>query len=367
MDKKLFFICMFAVCLCSGCGHDSDDPVTPPTPPGPGPEPDPDPVAIELYTSLESRAAVNGFDGTEISIAAGTSSGHITEVWNGVATGSRIALTPVQYYPADSSAIYLRGFYPRTGSLADGIADYTLTGKEDLLYAGLTAGSLGTPFTPSAEALTFHHLLAQLNVSLDTEEDFQGTYRLKHLSIEGSAGSASLDVLNGTVQFGEDPIRLEVYNVEDFSGEVVKAGSTLSLGYILIQPKAALTLNLVLARDENPEHDIVLANQPVEFEGGSSETGLSYKLSIKLPNDIGKEDPDNPDNPDNPDPDNPDNPDNPDLDNPDTPDPDNPDHPNPDDPDPGKPENPDKVELTLYATITAWSDVSMGDIDIPVH
>jgi hypothetical protein len=169
------------------------------------------------------------------------------------------------------------------------------------------------------------------------------------------------------VQFGEDPIRLEVYNVEDFSGEVVKAGSTLSLGYILIQPKAALTLNLVLARDENPEHDIVLANQPVEFEGGSSETGLSYKLSIKLPNDIGKEDPDNPDNPDNPDPDNPDNPDNPDLDNPDTPDPDNPDHPNPDDPDPGKPENPDKVELTLYATITAWSDVSMGDIDIPVH
>ena len=78
-------------------------------------------------------------------------------------------------------------------------------------------------------------------------------------------------------------------------------------GYVLVQPEATLTLDLVLNVDGNPANDKTFKDLPVKFSGSGSEGGSAYEVEISL------EVPDTPDIPDNPDtPDEPDNPDTPD-------------------------------------------------------
>ncbi len=359
MKRKLFIICLLlSSLLLLGCSHGSDDPPLPPVPDNPDqpdkpedpdnpddPEP-PEPVLvpIQLYASLLSRAAITEFDGTAVSIAMGNNGDAINEVWEGTAAGQQITLSSTHYYPTDSSSVYLWGFHPRT-DLSGGKASYTLTGKEDILYADMQSGSLKLPFGEQENKITFRHLLAQINVSLEAGEEFQGSYRLKYLSLNGSASHASLDVLQGTMDYGTDPLSIAVYTAPGFTGLPIVAGSELSLGYILVQPGAEMTMDLILAKDDDASHDIVFRDLAVTVQSGA---GLSYKLSIKLPDEIEPGEPDNPDNPDVPDPPNP--PIDPD-------DPDDPDNPGGNDP---------TEELQIIVTITQWQEATGGNDDLEI-
>jgi hypothetical protein len=358
MKRKLFIICLLlSSLLLLGCSHGSDDPPLPPVPDNPDqpdkpedpdnpddPEP-PEPVLvpIQLYASLLSRAAITEFDGTAVSIAMGNNGDAINEVWEGTAAGQQINLSSIHYYPTDSSSVYLWGFHPRTG-LSGGRASYTLTGKEDILYADMQSGSLKLPFGEQENKIAFRHLLAQINVSLEAGEEFQGSYRLKYLSLNGSASHASLDVLHGTMDYGTDPLSIAVYTAPGFTGLPIVAGSELSLGYILVQPGAEMTMDLILAKDDDASHDIVFRNLAVTIQSGA---GLSYKLSIKLPDEIEPGEPDEPDNPDTPDV---------------------PDPPiDPDDPggsDDPAPPDPSLKEIQITVTISQWVENPSGDVTI---
>lgn len=362
MNKKFIFVWMLVSLLLVGCRHGSDDPSLPPDPdPKPEPEPNPDDpdnpdpdhpdpeptlVPIELYTGLLSRAAIDKFDGTPVGIAMGSSSEEIDEQWEATASGQKLSLSSVYYYPTDSSAVYLWGFYPRT-TLSGSKADYRLSGKEDILYAKMQSGSLSAPFTDKEKQITFRHLLAQLQISVETGKEFQGKYRLKHLALKGSSTNVTLNLLEGDVEFGGAPMQVIVYTASESPGIEIEAGCDLPLGHILVQPGAELVMDIVLAKDGDAEHDIILEDIDVKFEGGEAESGLSYELPVRLPDKL---EPDNPDNPDEPD--NPDNPDNPDE-------PDEPDNP----PQPEDPDSP-RQELKLYATITAWKETPSGNITI---
>lgn len=59
-----------------------------------------------------------------------------TVLGTGVATDNEIRLTPERYYPADGSALFLRGYYPPAPLEADGSLTYRLTGEEDLMLTG---------------------------------------------------------------------------------------------------------------------------------------------------------------------------------------------------------------------------------------
>lgn len=352
--------------LLLGCSHGSDDPPLPPVPDNPDQpdepdnpdDPDPEPVLvpIELYTSLLSRAAIDKFDGTPVGIAMGSSTNRVDEQWDALAGEKQLNLSSVHYYPTDSSLVYLWGFHPRT-PLVEGVARYRLTGKEDILYADVQSGSLHTPFSVAEKQIVFRHVLAQLNVSLETTAEFEGSYRLKYIALDGSAASADLDLPGGNVHFGTESTRIEVYNAPGFTGAVVESGVNLSLGSVLIEPGARLTTQLVFAKDGNAEHDIVFQDVTVEFEGGGSGSGLSYTLPVKLPNKI---EPDTPVDPD------PDPPIDPDPDPPIDPDPDPPVDPDPDppvDPDPDEPDD-TQVPLQLFATITPWVNLPSGSLEL---
>ena len=353
MIGKFFLVGLLASFLFAGCSHGSDDPPLPPVPDNPDhpdepdepdtPEPEPILVPIELYTSLLSRSAVDQFDGTPVGLAVGSNSESINEQWDAIAGEQQLSLSSVHYYPTDSSAVYLWGFYPRT-LLSMGKAHYELTGNEDILYAEVQSGSLRLPFSEQDKKITFRHLLAQLNISVETGEDFQGSYRLKYLSLDGSATSASLDLLKGEMSFGSEPMQVVVYEAPGTSGLPVEAGVEIPLGNILVQPGAEMIMNMVLARDGDSAHDIAFEDIPVDFEGGGSESGLSYDLSVKLPDKLEPDKPDKPDKPEEPDePDEPDKPDVPDI-----------------------PVPPPSKEIQITVTITKWVETTWqgGDLDI---
>jgi len=110
-------------------------------------------------------------------------------------------------------------------------------------------------------------------------------------------------------------------------------------GYVLVQPEATLTLDLMLNVDGNPANDKTFKDLPVKFDAGGSEGGSAYEVEISL------EVPDTPDIPDEPDnPDTPDEPDNPDI---------------PDDP---GPEN--GIKVTVTVKVTDWNPGDQGGVTV---
>ena len=94
------------------------------------PRPEVEPVPIRLYTGIRTRALVSTFGETSVGIAYGSRTGEYDGAWDGVATDNEIRLTPERYYPADGSALFLRGYYPPAPLEADGSLTYRLTGEE---------------------------------------------------------------------------------------------------------------------------------------------------------------------------------------------------------------------------------------------
>lgn len=356
MNRKILFIWILASLLMAGCHHGSDDPIIPPDPPAPGPDPEPDPkpepdpepslVPIELYTALLSRNIIDSFNQTAIGIVAEYSNEKTTEIWNGTAGPEKITLDSIRYYPTDSSTVYIRGYYPRAYYDA-GIVSYALTGKEDLLYAGEQNGSLILPFSATRSPLTFHHLMAQLNIDMQTSQDFAPNYRLKAFHVYGSSGKATLDISTGKMNFDGIPVRFSSYS--DSEGKELLPDTRFSLESLLIEPGASLTAEIVLIHDTaEGEKEIYLKNLPIEFEGGESTSGTSYKIEITLP--------DNPNPTPDPDPDPDPGPD-PDPDPKPEPDPEPEPEPKPE-PEP-EPDIPGTIHL--WAAVTPWIEGDNGN------
>lgn len=292
-------------------------------------------VPIHLYTAIRTRTLVDEFRDTPVNIAAGTASGQYTESWDGMATAGEIVLNPQRYYPADGSPVYLRGYYP-AAPLENGEVDYILTGKEDLMLSVEQNGSLNDRFTATATPLTYHHLLAQLNFKL-TLKGVTDQYHIRSVKLNGLAARARVSLISGTVEPVGQSAPIVIYTDPGTGGFPIVDGSVMLPGYVLVQPEAELSLDLVLNVDGNPANDKIFNNLPVKFTEGGSEGGSAYEVEISL------EVPDNPDDPDVPVPPVPDDPDNPDVPGPDP-----------------SPETP--IQVTVTAKITTWGDGDSGGV-----
>ncbi|WP_455640585.1 fimbrillin family protein [Parabacteroides sp.] len=306
-------------------------------------------VPIRLYTAIQTRALVDAFDNTPVNIAAGSGKGLYTESWAARATTGEIVLDPERYYPADGSPVFLRGYYP-PAPLENGKVHYTLTGQEDLMLSVEQSGTLAERFDAVRSPLVYSHLLTQLNfkIKLNGAPD---TYKLRSLTLDGLAAGAQVDLFAGTIEPVGKAEPLIIY-IDNGTGGFPITDGVLSLpGYVLVQPNAELTMDLVLNIDGNPAHDLVFNDIPVRFTDGS-EGGNAYVVEIDL---TIPETPDKPDVPDTPDePDDPNPPVDPDV-------PDVPDVPDP----PTPPVKPEDITVTITARVTEWNKGQDGSIEIP--
>lgn len=255
-------------------------------------------VPIRLYTGILTRATVDAFDGTPLSIAVGRKSGEYSEHWEGEASGKEIRLHPERYYPTDGSAYYLRSYYPAMPH-ENGEVHYMLTGQEDLMISAEQSGSVSERFDAAEKPLMHRHLLSQLNFTLQFK-GVTGDYRLRSVQLKGLASSVILSLGSAQVQAAGKADPVIVYADPGTGGVPVIDGKVTLPGYVLVQPDAEFTLDLVLAVDEDPAHDKVFKDVPVHFEAGGSQGGNAYNVEISLdvsggdtpvdPDDTGKPD-----------------------------------------------------------------------------
>lgn len=308
-------------------------------------------VPIRLYTGIQTRAMVDEFQQTPVGIAVGTSAGQYTESWDATATAEEITLTPERYYPVDGSPVFLRGYHP-VAPLTNGEVKYTLTGQEDLMLSVEQSGSLASRFSAAKTPLTYSHLLSQLNFTLRLK-GAPKTYRVRSVHLKGMAATAVVNLFSGKVE----PVGMSgpvvVYSDPGTGGFPIVDGVVTLPGYVLVQPEATLTLDLVLNIDGNPANDLSFKDLPVQFGEGGTEGGSAYEVEISL------EVPDTPDPDPDPDP---------------TPDPDDPVTPDVPDPGPGpnpptpptppEPDATDGVKVTVKAKVIDWTKGDGGIVGV---
>ena len=73
-------------------------------------------------------------------------------------------------------------------------------------------------------------------------------------------------------------------------------------GFVLVQPKASLTLDMTLAPEGDPASGQDFKDLPVSFGGEGNESGGAYDIEISLEIPVDPEEPDDPDEPKEPDP-----------------------------------------------------------------
>ncbi len=282
-------------------------------------------VPIRLYTGIQTRAAVDAFDSTPVSIAVGTSAGDYTEHWTGIATDSEIELDPERYYPTDGSELFIRSYHPAAPHV-DGEVHYDLTGQEDLMLTEEQRGSLASRFDATLTPLVHKHLLTQLSFKL-LIANAPDNCRVRGVSLNGLAASAKISLSEGKVIPVGDPMSVGIYVDPGTGGIPLVSGIADMPGFILVQPEATFTIDLILAVDDNASNDLVFTNIPVTFEGGGGEPGNAYRVEISL------ELPDDPDVPD-------------------------------DDTDDDIPGPMDKYKVAIKATIIPWNMGNNGSADL---
>lgn len=257
-------------------------------------------VPIRLYTGIQTRAAVDAFDSTPVSIAVGTSAGDYTEHWTATATEGDILLDPERYYPTDGSTLYIRSYHPAAPHV-NGEVLYDLTGQEDLLLTEEQSGSLSRRFDATETPLIHKHLLTQLSFRLLVKGAPDG-YSVHAVKLNGLASVAKVSLSEGEVVPVGETSSVIIYSSDDGNGIPVVDGVVTLPGFVLVQPKASLTLDMTLAPEADPASGQDFKDLPVSFGGEGNESGGAYdiEISLEIPDD--PDDPDTPEEPKEPDP-----------------------------------------------------------------
>lgn len=255
-------------------------------------------VPIRLYTGIQTRAAVDVFDSTPVSIAVGTSAGDYTEHWTGTATEGDILLDPERYYPTDGSALFIRSYHPAAPHV-NGEVRYELTGQEDLMLTDERSGSLSRRFDATETPLIHKHLLTQLSFRLRVKGAPDG-YSVHAVKLNGLASVAKVSLSDGEVVPVGETSSVIIYSSDDGNGIPVVDGVVTLPGFVLVQPKASLTLDMTLAPEGDPASGQDFKDLPVSFGGEGNESGGAYDIEISLEIPVDPEEPDDPDTPEEP-------------------------------------------------------------------
>lgn len=220
--------------------------------------------------STENVFAVTAYKGT-----AAPGSDYSNAYFNNVAVnsdaGGKLSFTTAQYYPADAQKLYFyayspyspvstTGYTPGTSSTAP-TTTWTLTGKEDLMYANVTGGiakaDAGTQ--QSQPNFTFHHLLKQVRFKLVKGTGFGDNISAERISITNCKTAASLNLITGTLVF---------------SG----GASTLSLP----RTESGTTYPIVGSESATEIADCILCEPGTTLAIEVEAQGITYKTTVTL-------------------------------------------------------------------------------------
>ncbi|MCS2657370.1 hypothetical protein NXW72_08250 [Bacteroides fragilis] len=92
---------------------------------------------------------------------------------------------------------------------------------------------------------------------------------MRSLHLNGLTDEVTLSLAEESLLPGERTVSVPVYEAGEEAEGLPFDGNKLTLpGYVLVQPSATLTIDLVLSVDDDRTHDREYRALPVRFEGG---------------------------------------------------------------------------------------------------
>lgn len=192
-------------------------------------------------------------------------------------------------YPETGSWLYAVAISPTGVSDGSGNVSYTLTGKEDLLYAPEIRGNKwdGDRFAGNTNSgydkpLEFSHLLTRLRLKACKKQTGGLAVKITRVKVNEAENTVTLPLATGVPAFSGTK-GLSLLPGEGNAGKEVPAdGTTITLGDLLLPPLAAgHTYTLDVETSTGTYQDI-----PITFSGTSTDrmfqAGVSHEVTLKL-------------------------------------------------------------------------------------
>ena len=137
-------------------------------------ESNPLPISFCLGYSIDAttKAPINNVDDLEpiqILRADGSSdfSTHTAADFTGTVNSSGIVTPSIsQFYKQDGTTSYFLSFYPQAYAISSGVANFRITGQEDVCASQIKQGSM---YNNNTIAFAFQHLLSQIHLKVVAE------------------------------------------------------------------------------------------------------------------------------------------------------------------------------------------------------
>lgn len=295
--KNYFFLGLSALILLASCSNDNEAIGT-----------DSNKTRILLGTALQTKAPVNDASGLN---AAGiglygittqnTTAGEFVADWTaakildnvkpGSIEGDGSIVLPIPYYYPENAADYLKfmAFHPyaaagTTGDnylhVTDAAApelNFTLTGKEDLMYA---TPAIGNNATTAVQNLAFKHSLTQITFDVIKDQAMVGELSVTGIQFAGVNTTGKMNIETGVISDWGTPGALIAFNSVSDGGAVeipasdataVVAGSPV----MLQGDQAKFALNIATTAKTFQNVEIIPTSPATAFE-----VGKSYKVTI---------------------------------------------------------------------------------------
>lgn len=236
-------------------------------------------------TSTENVFAVTAYKGEAAPNSDYSKAYFSNEAVNSDADGKLSFATKQYYYPADAQKLYFyayspvstTGYTPGTNTTAPTTA-WTLTGKEDLMYASVTEGiaKAGAGAQQSQPNFTFKHLLKQVRFKLVKGTGFGDNISAERISITNCKTAASLNLITGTLVFSGEASTLSLPRTEGTTYPIAETATEID-DCILCEPGAGLAIE-VEAQGITYKTNVTLTSSGTGVTAGGA--GVSHLVTL---------------------------------------------------------------------------------------
>lgn len=243
---KKMILSLLAIAAMTSCTTTSEDEIDPNAP-----------VEIQLNAGVTALSRTIIKEGTAFDaqvVATETTATYGTLVWTtenagNITVGSdkTVTFNPIQYYPANGSSIYMKGFAPR-GTVNEGKVDYTITGDEDII---ITEEISGSKTDNTNKVLAFQHLLTQLQIFVKASDDasIDAWGDIISIEVKEATKKLTLDINSGTIAANTTP-EVGKLQIKGFTAPQTITTSAVKVGYIMLLPSTtAYTLIIKTAQN----------------------------------------------------------------------------------------------------------------------
>lgn len=240
---------------------------------------------------ITSKAVINKGSKFDAQIVASkTDAEYTTPLWTtatdgniSIAEDGAVSFETPQYYPADGTSIYMKGFAPRK-TITDGKVNYTITGDEDIMISNQISGDKNNK-SSTGKKLTFAHLLTQLKIKVIAENkaaiDAWGT--ITSIEVQNPSTSLVLDLKAGTIAESATPNKQNL-GLKGFTTGMTLPNKTATpdaetakdAGYIMLLPNAS-AYTLFITTSNNTSGQAITTTLSATSASNAYEVTLTFK------------------------------------------------------------------------------------------